>query len=89
VVADGADITTLACCDPPLIIVPDNGVAQFREAAISSITVAAEAHVPLDGGLQARFVIFRDAIGGTSVGAQPSQRKRRFQATSLSADVVG
>jgi GTP cyclohydrolase II len=66
VVADGAAIA-VASCDPPLIIVPANAVAHFREAAISSTTIAAEAHVPLNGGLRARFVIFRDAIGGTSI----------------------
>jgi GTP cyclohydrolase II len=66
VVADGAAIT-VASCDPPLVIVPDNAVAHLREAVISSTTIASEAHVPLNGGLQARFVIFRDAIGGTSI----------------------
>ena len=34
--------------------------------AIDSLAVAAEADVPLNGGVSARFVIFRDAIGGSS-----------------------
>ena len=64
--ADGETITA-AACDPPLIRVSANAVAQFRQAAVQSLAVATEASVPLNGGLPARFVIFRDAIGGSSV----------------------
>jgi len=39
----------------------------FRRTA-RSLAVAAEADVaPINGGVSARFVIFRDAIGGSSV----------------------
>ncbi len=62
-----ADGRGAAACDPPLIRVVAGAVAHFRQAATASLTVAAEANVPLNGGLPARFVVFRDAIGGSSV----------------------
>jgi GTP cyclohydrolase II len=65
-VADGETVAA-AACDPPLIRVSADAVAQFRQAAVQSLAVATEASVPLNGGLPARFVIFRDAIGGSSV----------------------
>ena len=67
-VADGAAIAA-AASQPPLVTVSADAVAEFRQQAVASLAVAAEASVPLDGGLPARFVIFRDAIGGTSVAA--------------------
>jgi GTP cyclohydrolase II len=67
-VAGGAAIAA-ASCEPPLITVCADAVVQFRRSAIASLAVASEAIVPLNGGLPARFVIFRDAIGGTSVAA--------------------
>ena len=54
-------------CDPPLMLVAADAVAQFREAAIASLAVAAEATIPLTNGLPARFVIFRDWMGGTPI----------------------
>jgi GTP cyclohydrolase II len=65
-IADGETVAA-AACDPPLIRVSADAVAQFRQAAVQSLAVATEASVPLNGGLPARFVIFRDAIGGSSV----------------------
>jgi hypothetical protein len=67
-VADGAAIAA-AASEPPLVMVSADAVAEFRQQAVASLAAAAEANVPLDGGLPARFVIFRDAIGGTSVAA--------------------
>jgi GTP cyclohydrolase II len=49
-----------------LMHVGAEAVLNFRSMAINSLAVAAEADVPLNGGLPARFVIFRDAIGGSS-----------------------
>src|SRR6266702_3318970 len=51
-----ADGRAAAACDPPLIRVVAGAVAHFRQAATASLTVAAEANVPLNGGLPARFV---------------------------------
>jgi GTP cyclohydrolase II len=57
----------VVACDPPLMVVAADAVAQFRQAAIASVAVAAEATIPLHGGFSARFVIFRDGMGGTPV----------------------
>jgi GTP cyclohydrolase II len=67
-VVDGAAVA-VGTSEPRLVAVSADAVAQFREQATASLTIAAEANVPLNGGLPARFVIFRDAIGGTSVAA--------------------
>ncbi len=62
-----ADLRGLAAgLDPALVTVSADIVTPFRESAIGSLRVAAEAHVPLNGGLSTRFVVFRDAIGGTA-----------------------
>jgi GTP cyclohydrolase II len=84
-----------ASSDPPLIAVGAQAVAPFREAALGTLTVASEAQVPLNGGLSARFVVFRDVIGGTAtaviVGApdflQPVPV--RMHSACLTGDVFG
>jgi GTP cyclohydrolase II len=65
-IADGQTVAA-AACEPPLMRVSAEAVTQFRRDAVKSLAVATEASVPLNGGLPARFVIFRDAIGGSSV----------------------
>jgi GTP cyclohydrolase II len=62
-----ANASAMAAFDPPLMFVSAEAVLQFRHAAIASLAVGAEANVPLNGGTPARFVIFRDAIGGSSI----------------------
>src|SRR5215813_13671418 len=62
-----ADAANAPACDPPLLSITADDIMRFRRAAIESLAVAAEADVPLNGGVPARFVIFRDAIGGSSV----------------------
>src|SRR5215475_3999408 len=54
-------------CEPPLMAVAAADVAQYRQSAIASLSIAAEATIPLNGGFPARFVIFRDAMGGTPI----------------------
>ena len=54
-------------CEPPLMVVAADAVAQFRQATIESLAVVAEATIPLHGSFPARFVIFRDGVGGTPV----------------------
>ncbi|HJS61643.1 MAG TPA: hypothetical protein VJ800_07805, partial [Pseudolabrys sp.] len=49
-----------------IITVDAEAVERFADEAIRSLTLASEASVPLDSGTQARFVVFRDAIGGNS-----------------------
>ena len=53
--------------DPPLITVAAEAISPFRQAATESLAVASEASIPLNGGIQARFVVFRDGLGGTPI----------------------
>ena len=81
--------------DPPLMMVAADAVAQFRRAAIESLAVVAEATIPLNGGFPARFVIFRDGIGGTPIAvivgkpdfSQPVSV--RLHSACLTGDVFG
>ena len=93
-IADGT-APAVAACDPSLVIVAAGAVARFREAAIQSLAIAAEASVPINGGTSTRFVIFRDAIGGASTAvivgkpdlAQPVPV--RLHSACLTGDVFG
>ena len=84
-----------ANCEPPLITIAAQAVAPFREAALGTLTVASEAHVPLNGELSARFVVFRDVIGGTAtaviVGAPDFSQPVpvRMHSACLTGDVFG
>jgi GTP cyclohydrolase II len=84
-----------ASCDPPLITVAAAAVTPFRESALGTLTVASEAQVPLHGGQSARFVVFRDVVGGTAtaviVGAPDFLRPVpvRMHSACLTGDVFG
>ncbi len=86
---------TAASCDPPLMTVAADAITQFRRSAIDSLAIAAEANVPLNGGVSARFVIFRDAIGGSSVAVivgTPDLARPvpvRLHSACLTGDVFG
>jgi GTP cyclohydrolase II len=79
----------------PLVTVAADAVAQFRRTAIESLAVVAETAIPLNGNIPARFVIFRDAVGGTPVAvivgkpdlAQPVSV--RLHSACLTGDVFG
>jgi len=85
----------VSASDPPLMTVAADAVAKFRQAAIASLAVAAEATIPLNGGFPARFVIFRDGMGGTPIAvvvgkpdlAQPVAV--RLHSACLTGDVFG
>ena len=85
----------VSACDPPLMIVAAAAVAQFRRGSIESLGVVAEATIPLHGASAARFVIFRDGLGGTPVAvvvgkpdlAQPVLV--RLHSACLTGDVFG
>ena len=85
----------MKACDPPLIVVDGAAIAPFRRATIESLTLASEASIPLNGGLAARFVVFRDGIGGTPIAvilgnpdfAQPVPV--RLHSACLTGDVFG
>ncbi|HEX2652759.1 MAG TPA: GTP cyclohydrolase II, partial [Xanthobacteraceae bacterium] len=81
--------------DPPLVTVDAAAVASFRSDTVQSLTIVGEARVPLAGGLSARFIVFRDAIGGGSVaiivGAPDFSRPVpvRLHSACLTGDVFG
>ena len=90
-----ADAAKVPSCDPPLLSITADDIMRFRRAAIESLAVAAEAEVPLNGGVPARFVIFRDAIGGSSVAVivgSPDLHEPvplRLHSACLTGDVFG
>ena len=81
--------------EAPLVTVAADAVAQFRHTAIASVAVVAEAAIPLNGGIPARFVIFRDVLGGTPVAVivgQPDLAQPvavRLHSACLTGDVFG
>ena len=81
--------------EPPLIELATDAVARLRQATIDSLAIAAEANVPLEGGLQARFVVFRDVTGSSSiaiiVGTPDTSRPVpvRLHSACLTGDVFG
>jgi GTP cyclohydrolase II len=90
-----AGAPAVRACNPPLMVVAADAVAPFRCAIVESLTVVAEATIPLNSGLPARFVVFRDGIGGTPVAiivgspdlAQPVPV--RLHSACLTGDVFG
>lgn len=84
-----------ASLQPQLIAVEAEAISQFRDDAIRSLTIASEAAVPLNHGAPARFVVFRDSIGGSAVAiivgnpdfAQPVPV--RLHSACLTGDVFG
>jgi GTP cyclohydrolase II len=81
--------------DPPLITVSAGAVAHFQQEVVRSLSIAGDARVPLEAGLAARFVVFRNAIGGGSVaiivGAPDMSRPVpvRMHSACLTGDVFG
>jgi GTP cyclohydrolase II len=81
--------------DPPLVTVRAEAVAGFRQAIAASLKRVAEADVPLAGGLSTRFIVFRDAIGGTAVAVvvgTPDLARPvpvRLHSACLTGDVFG
>jgi GTP cyclohydrolase II len=79
----------------PLVTVAADAVAQFPRTAIESLAVVAEAAIPLTDGIPARFVIFRDAVGGTPIAVivgKPDLAQSvlvRLHSACLTGDVFG
>jgi GTP cyclohydrolase II len=81
-------------CEPPLVAVPAEAVAQYRRASAAALSFAAETTIPLSG-FSARFVVFRDGSGGTSIAVivgspdltQPV--RVRLHSACLTGDVFG
>jgi GTP cyclohydrolase II len=80
---------------PPLMEVAADAVTDYRRIANEALAIAAEATIPLNGGYSARFVIFREATGGTPIAvivgspdfAQPVPV--RLHSACLTGDVFG
>src|SRR5450631_3579838 len=63
-----ADVVAGAvACEESIVGVEADSVARFADDAIRSLIVASEASVPLNSGTPTRFVVFRDAMGGSQV----------------------
>ncbi len=90
-----AQSASSALIDPPLVVVAAKAVAKFRQDAVNSLEVAGEAKVPLQDGIDTRFVVFRDTVGGGSVAVvvgEPDLSKPvpvRLHSACLTGDVFG
>lgn len=80
---------------PQIITVEADAVANFGDDVIRSLAIASESSVPLNSGTRTRFVVFRDATGGTPVAiivgkpdfAEPVPV--RLHSACLTGDVFG
>jgi GTP cyclohydrolase II len=78
-----------------IIAVEAAAVSRFGDDLIQSLVIASEASVPLNSGTLTRFVIFRDAMGGSSVAiivGKPdftSPVAVRLHSACLTGDVFG
>jgi GTP cyclohydrolase II len=78
-----------------ILSIEADAVAGFADDAICSLIVASEASVPLSSGMLTRFVVFRDALGGSPVAiivgkpdfAEPVPV--RLHSACLTGDVFG
>ena len=81
--------------EPGLVTVEASATRSFFDNAIQSLTLASEAVVPLSSGSSARFVVFRDAMGGSEVAiivGKPDFAKPvplRLHSACLTGDVFG
>jgi GTP cyclohydrolase II len=78
-----------------VVTVEAGAVIDFAEDAIQSLTIASEAQIPLSSGTRTRFIVFRDAMGGTPVAiivGEPDFAKPvpvRLHSACLTGDVFG
>jgi GTP cyclohydrolase II len=82
-------------CEPSFITVNATAVARFADDVIHSLRIASEASVPLSSNTRARFVVFHDEIGDSSVAiivGKPDFTKSvpvRLHSACLTGDVFG
>jgi GTP cyclohydrolase II len=82
-------------CEESIVRVEADAVARFADDAICSLIVASEASVPLSSGTPTRFVVFRDAMGGSPVAiivGKPDFSNAvavRLHSACLTGDVFG
>jgi GTP cyclohydrolase II len=78
-----------------IISVEARSIGSFSHDLLRSLTIASKASVPLSSGSRAEFVVFRDAIGGTSTAVivgKPVLSKPvlvRLHSACLTGDVFG
>jgi GTP cyclohydrolase II len=92
-VAQGGTRAGVLAFSPVTIDAAD--VAAFAEEIVNSLAIASRASIPLSSGKRSEFVIFRDALGGTSTAiivgkpdyAQPVLV--RLHSACLTGDVFG
>jgi GTP cyclohydrolase II len=90
-----AEVASSLAAEHNIVTVDAKAVAQFGTEAIRTLTIASKAFVPLDSGRRARFVVFRDAMGGNSVAivvGKPDYSKPvlvRLHSACLTGDVFG
>ena len=90
-----ADVDGARMSEHQVICVEANAVAQFGEELTRSLVLASRATVPLDSGSRAEFVVFRDAMGGSSAAiiiGRPDFSKPtlvRLHSACLTGDVFG
>jgi GTP cyclohydrolase II len=91
-----ADVVARAvACEDSIVRVEADSVAGFADDAIRSLIVASEASVPLNTGTPTRFVVFRDAMGGSQVAiivGKPDFTNAvpvRLHSACLTGDVFG
>jgi GTP cyclohydrolase II len=82
-------------CEESIVRVEADAVAPFADHATRTLIVASEASVPLNSGTPTRFVVFRDAVGGSRVAVivgKPDFTNAvpvRLHSACLTGDVFG
>ncbi len=90
-----AEVVRTVAHESDFIAVEADAVASFSEDAIRSLTLASEASVPIQSGSRTRFIVFRDAMGGSQVAivvGKPDFAKAvpvRLHSACLTGDVFG
>jgi GTP cyclohydrolase II len=90
----GGNSVGVQMCEPPLVAVAAEAVAQCRDAAAGAVSLAAETTIPFSG-FSARFVVFRDGNGGTPMAVivgSPDLTEPvlvRLHSSCLTGDVFG
>jgi GTP cyclohydrolase II len=85
----------VACFTPRIVTVDASAVTRFRAEATESLTIAGDAHVPLNSNVRTRFVVFRDAFGDDPVAVivgTPDFSKPvpvRLHSACMTGDVFG
>ena len=81
--------------DFALVTIEAAAVTAFAEEIVNSLAIASRASIPLSSGARSEFVIFRDALGGTSTAiivGKPDYTQPvlvRLHSACLTGDVFG